>query len=230
MFFGFPQTDSTEECVLILTAFNSVWQATKTVHQAAAKNDVIGDEGFSQLGDCICYFSLPFFFAQQRQARNAEIIFDDVFLAIGQVAKFKRHQNFVPQQCGSQAGAESQKEHAPAAITAERLQGGIVDNPHGNTQRSGKIETNPSLAQMFRVFCDSSPPHRRGETDGSSIKVPSAHSFLESCDQLLRFQPGTGSKFTLIARRPEQFYMCAADIDDEDFSLHERRPRRVREY
>src|SRR5213596_3681969 len=130
----------------------------------------------------------------------------------------------------SQSGTEPQKEHPPAVVTPERLQGSIVDNTHRNAQRSRKIETNPSLAQVLRGFCDSSLAHRCGETDGSPVKFPSLCGFLEFCDQLLRFESRAGRKFTLIARRPQQFYVCAADVDDQNLSLHERRPRRVREY
>jgi hypothetical protein len=38
----------------------------------------------------------------------------------------------------------------------------------------------------------------------------------------LWFESRTGRKFTLIARRPQQFYVCAADVDNQNFSLHGR--------
>ena len=44
--FGFPQTYSAEKCIFISPVLDSLWQATETVHQAAAEYDVIGDERF----------------------------------------------------------------------------------------------------------------------------------------------------------------------------------------
>src|SRR5207247_6344493 len=126
----------------------------------------------------------------------------------------------VPHQRGPQAGPEPQKEHASTAVTAERLQGSIVDNTHGDAQCSGKIETNPSLGQMLRVCGDSSPAHRRRETDGGVVELPSARGFLKFGHELLWFESRTGRKFALIARRPQQFYVCAADVDNQNFSLH----------
>src|SRR5438270_5500132 len=103
-------------------------------------------------------------------------------MTIWKVAKLKRHQSLVPHPRGPQAGAEPQKEHASTVVTAERLQSSIVGNTHGDAQRSGKIETNPSLAQMFRLSDDSSLAHGRGETDGGAVELPSARGLLKFGD------------------------------------------------
>src|SRR4029453_18031880 len=182
MFPGFPQADATKKCILVLSSFGSFWQTTETVHETAAEDDIIRDEGFSQLSDCVSYFSLPFFLAQQLESRNAKVIFNDVPAAVRQIAEFKRHQGFVPHQRGPQSSAEAQKEHPPAAVTAESLHCSVVHNAHWNAQRSGKIETNPSFAQMFRVSSDSSLADGRGETKRSPVKFPTAHGFVEFYD------------------------------------------------
>src|SRR5437867_2445878 len=75
---------------------------------------------------------------------------------------------------------------------------------------------------MFGVPYDSAVAHRRGETNRCDIKVPAAHVLLESVDELGRAHSRTRSKFALDATRHKQFHVRAADIDDQDFSLHER--------
>src|SRR6266850_849688 len=98
--------------------------------------------------DRVGHFSFPFFFTQQRQAWNAEIVFDDVAVRIRQVAELERHQGLVPHQRGAETSSESQKEHAPSTVTAECLDGRIVDQAYRHAQGSGEIETNPPFAQM----------------------------------------------------------------------------------
>src|SRR5438034_5514647 len=75
---------------------------------------------------------------------------------------------------------------------------------------------------MFGVPYDSTVAHRPGETTRCNIKVPAAHVLLESVDELGRAHSRTRSKFALDAARHKQFHVRAADIDDQDFSLHER--------
>jgi hypothetical protein len=47
IFLGLPQTYSAKERVFISSALDSFGQLAKTVHKAAAEDDVIGDERFS---------------------------------------------------------------------------------------------------------------------------------------------------------------------------------------
>src|SRR6266403_1218128 len=91
---------------------------------------VFRNERSLQLRDSIGDFSFPFFFTQQRQAWNAEVIFDDVAVGIRQVAELERHQDLVPHQRGAETSSESQKEHAPTTVTAECLHGRIVDHAY----------------------------------------------------------------------------------------------------
>jgi len=94
----------------------------------------------------------------------------------------------------------------------------------GTPRALAKLKTNPPFAQMFRIFYDASFAYGRGETDRRHIESPPACALFKFCDQLFRPHARPGCKYALIAKRHAQFYACAADIDDQDFSLHERPP------
>src|SRR2546429_8754541 len=75
---------------------------------------------------------------------------------------------------------------------------------------------------MLRISCNPSVAHRYGKTNGCPVEFPTAHVLLKSGHKLFRPHSRPRRKFALVAERHQQFYMCAADIDDENFPLHER--------
>ena len=78
-----------------------------------------------------------------------------------------------------------------------------------------------------RIFYDASLAYGRGETDRRHVESPPACALFKLCDQLFGSHARPGCKYALIAKRHEQFYACAADIDDQNSSLHERPPLRL---
>jgi len=78
-----------------------------------------------------------------------------------------------------------------------------------------------------RIFYDASLAYGRGETDRRHVESPPACALFKLCDQLFGSHARPGCKYALIAKRHEQFYACAADIGDQNFSLHERPPLRL---
>src|ERR1700694_2637725 len=88
---GFPQAHTAEKCVFVATALDSIREPIESIHIAAPKHDVIGDEATLQLRDGEDDFAFPFRFAESLNSRNAEKIFDDVAVAIRQIAQLERH-------------------------------------------------------------------------------------------------------------------------------------------
>src|SRR5438067_12632084 len=73
---------------------------------------------------------------------------------------------------------------------------------------------------MFWISDDLSLAHGRGKTNRRHIEFPAAHVLRESCHKLFRPHSGPRRKLALVTARPYQFYGRAADIDDENTSLH----------
>src|SRR5439155_19171631 len=97
-------------------------------------------------------------------------------IGIRKIAELKRHQSLLPHQRRAKPRSKSQKEHAPPAVTAERLHGRIVDQAHRSTEGPVEIKSDPSFAQMLWIFCDASLAHRRRETDSRRLEFPPPHA------------------------------------------------------
>src|SRR5437870_8527682 len=76
---------------------------------------------------------------------------------------------------------------------------------------------------MLWISCDPSVANRHREPDRYPVKFPTTHTLFEFYEKLFRSHSRSRSKLALLERRHQQFYMCAADIDDQNFSFHERR-------
>src|SRR5882724_4255556 len=105
----FPKAQPTKKGVFIASALNAVGQVVEAVHVAAAQDDIVGDERFFQLHDGENHLAFPFLLAESFNSRDAEKIFDDVVVAIRQVAELERQQGFFPDQGGTETGAEAEE-------------------------------------------------------------------------------------------------------------------------
>src|SRR2546430_9594894 len=104
---------------------------------------------------------------------------------------------------GPQPGAEPEERLAPTpAVTAERLHGCVIDQPHRCAKYAAKIKTDPTLPQMFWISDDSSLAHGRGKTNRRHIEFPAAHVLRESCHKLFRPHSGPRRKLALVTARP----------------------------
>src|SRR5438552_4677377 len=80
---------------------------------------------------------------------------------------------------------------------------------------------------MLWISCNPSVAHRHGKTNGCPVEFPTAHVLFKSCNPLFWPISLAARKFALIARRHQQFYVCAYDIDDQNLSPHERAAARM---
>src|SRR5258707_2741093 len=125
---GLPEPNAAEKSVSIVSPLDPTRQLIQFLRAAAAENDVIGNKRFLQQPDGTKDFAFPLLFAELFQSRLAEVILDDVIVTVRQIAELKLEHAAFPDQGRSQSGAQSKKQHPPAAITAERLHRGIIDD------------------------------------------------------------------------------------------------------
>src|SRR5437868_11594740 len=98
--------------------------------------------------------ALPGFLTELGQAGFSEIIFNDAAVTIRQISQFEREHRLGPNKGRSKPGAEPEKKHSSAVITAKRLNGGIVDDANRFAQRFLRVETNSAFAEMFGLTQD----------------------------------------------------------------------------
>src|SRR5262249_12516399 len=117
-------------------------------------------------------FAFPSFFAEPFQTRLPEVILDDVAITVGQIAELEREHVGFPDQRRSQAGAQSKKQHPRAAITAERLHRGIIDDADRLAYGLLEIESCPSRPEMLRLAHDTAIADRRRGPHRNRLEGP----------------------------------------------------------
>src|SRR5882724_9971920 len=129
-------------------------QLIQSLRAAAAENDVIGNKRFLQQHDGTKDFVFPSLFAKLFQSRLAEVILDDVVVAVRQIAELEWEHVAFPDQGRTQSGAQSTNQHPPAAITAKSLHRGTIDNADRCAHRRLTIESCPARPKMLRLAYD----------------------------------------------------------------------------
>src|SRR5262245_52428319 len=79
----------------------------------------------------------------------------------------------------------------------------------------------PIFAKVLRVSKNSAVTYGRGEPNRCNVESPAPHGLFESGEELFWRHPWTGWEFAFHALRHQQFDESAADIHDENSSLHE---------
>ena len=75
-------------------------------------------------------FAFPLPFPELVETAFAENVFDPAAF-VGEIAELEREECAGPKQSGPEAGAEPEEKHSAAAITAEGLHGGIIQDSGG---------------------------------------------------------------------------------------------------
>src|SRR5262245_15571771 len=79
----------------------------------------------------------------------------------------------------------------------------------------------PISAKVIRISKNSSVAYRRGETNRCNVEFPASRGLLKFREKLFWGHSWTGWEFAFHALRHEQFHERAANIDNENSSLHE---------
>src|SRR6266571_8296774 len=215
-----PEPCSAQKCIAIMSALDSLRQFIEFFSVAAAEDHVIGNERFFQLDERVLDVAPPSLFTEPRQTRFPKVIFDDAAVTIWQIAQFQRKHVIAPHQGGAQACAESEKKHSAAMITAERLHGCVVDDANRFAKCFFEIESNPTVSKMFRLAYDLPVAYGRRETHRDRVEFPITDQRFDLRHHRARRQLRPGFEFSFSRARNHQLHVRAADVDDQDFSVH----------
>ena len=152
------------------------------------------------------------------------MIFDDGSAGVGQIAELEWQDVAIPDQGRAQTGAEPEKKHAAAAITSERLHGGVVDDPNRFAEQLCAKSIRASLGRRcFGFFVIRPFVHRGRESRSRRRRSPSLRPSLQSgSSSRVGVMRGPELNFRFSVREIISFTWRAADIDDEDLFLHAR--------
>src|SRR5439155_5259056 len=193
-----PKSNATKKSVSVMSWLYVARQLVKLLRAPAAENDIVGNNRLLQQQDSAKDLAFPFFFAQLFHSRFPKVILDDVAIAVRKIAELQREHVRFPNQCRSQSGAESKKQHAPAAKTAEGLHGCIVDDADRFAQRLLVIEPCPSRTEMFGFAHDAPIADWRRKSHRDSVKAPIPQQRFHLSHHFARRQVRTGFEFSFL--------------------------------
>src|SRR5205823_14519917 len=164
----FPQTTSPEKRIPVIASLHSARQVLHHFDVTATEDNGIGDERKFYLRHAVKHFLAPRFFAETLKPVYAQPVFNFAVLAVRQIAKLEWQKVLAPDQGRTEAGAQPEKKHATANMTAECLHGSVVNDQSGLFQGATEIEPDPTFSEMFRVLYDLAFAHNRRKPDGNS--------------------------------------------------------------
>jgi len=100
------------------------------------------------------------------------------------MGKFHRLDHTIEDQGGSEARAESEKEHPPTLVITDRLHGCIVDNAHGATKGTLKIEPDPTFPEIAGLCKDLSAEDDAGVPERHALVAAPSSEYAHRSDHL----------------------------------------------
>ena len=137
---------------------------------------------------------------------------------VGEMGEFEGDDDAVEDEGGAEAGAEAEEEHFAAAVSAERLHGGIVDEADGLAEFFLVGEVDPAGGEVVgfgegTVVCDGA-----GIADGDGVVVPGGRGGKNLLGHLRGVHGGAGDDLDgdeIVGGG--DLDVGSADVDDEDF-------------
>src|SRR5205085_12626857 len=89
----------------------------------------------------------------------------------------------VDDEARTEPGAEAEKQHTAAAITAGRLHRGVVDHPHRPAEGALEVETDPAATQVVRLGGDLAAQHQARIADRYRCIFPARGALAHLLDR-----------------------------------------------
>ena len=95
------------------------------------------------------------------------------------------HHEAVDDECRPEAGPQSEEEHPPAVVAAERLHRGVVDDLRRLAERGLEVEPDPARPEVDRLADDLPVDHWSRDADGDTYVLPVGRLLQYASDHLL---------------------------------------------
>ena len=147
---------------------------------------------------------------------SIEALLDGFFAVKQEVAEGEGDDRAVEDEGATDAGAETEVQHAAAFVAAERLHAGVVHDSHGALEGGGIVEVDPAVAEIEWIGDRVAMADIAGIADRDAVEFPIGGGFVHFFNQKLGRERFAGRKFQLLlfATRPD-FDVRATDIDHE---------------
>ncbi len=113
---------------------------------SAANHNIVRFQRRLEPGYDIHHTAPPPFLAQPLQTAQSDVILISAPILVEEVGQFHGLEDAVYNECRTQPGAQTEKQHAPSFIAPNGLHGGVVHQLNGTAKRLCEVEANPPAA------------------------------------------------------------------------------------
>ena len=126
------------------------------------------------------------------------------------------HHEAVDDERRPEAGPQSEEEHPPAVVAAERLHRGVVDDLRRLAERGLEVEPDPARPEVDRLADDLPVDHGSRDADGDAYVLPVGRLLENAGDHLLGRELVAGREAPPLVEAVQYLLdVRAADVDRE---------------
>src|SRR5215831_16979724 len=214
---GVPQAQAADESMIVVSEAYTARKLLQPPGVAATEYDVVRLECGIEIGDHLAHRLAPALFAEPLAAALADVILEGAAVLVGHVPDFGRLDHAVDDERCAKAGAEPEKQHAPAAVAADRLHGCIVDQLHRPGELCGEVVADPALAEVVGLGGDAAVIHESRIADGDRVVALSIEQLAQAANHAARCHLGSGFELgSRTMRTDAELHVRTAYIDHQD--------------
>ena len=127
--------------------------ARHVLRVAAAEHHVVGEEGAPcRVGTTLDHAFAPLLLAGRSSAARPRHFAERRAPPCRRAARARAGRStWSTISAEPSAGAQAEEQHPAAVVAAQRLHGGVVDDPHRPFERGGEVEADPAGAEVARL-------------------------------------------------------------------------------
>src|SRR5205814_10459726 len=135
-----PEAEAAEESVLVVAEPGSRWKLLELRRVSTADHDLVRLERCTEACDHVQHVLPPAPLAVALEPSDADVILERVPFLVRKVSELHGLEHALDDQGRAETGPEAEEEHAAAAVAAERLHRGVVDELHGPAEGASDAE------------------------------------------------------------------------------------------
>src|SRR5258706_602008 len=177
-----PKAKAAAKCIIVVAEASLSGEVLEQPGVATAQHNVVRLQCSFELSDDFVYVVAPFSFSETLQSGQSNVIFVGAAILVGQVSQLHGLKDAVDDQRRTEASPQTEKEHPPAPITAQRLHGSVVDDFDRPADGFLTIEPDPARTEVMGLADRASVNDGARVADGDCLIFPGRSSVSDSLD------------------------------------------------
>ena len=214
-----PEAKAAEERELVVPALRVRRQFVELLDAAAPDHDVVGLHRVSQQLDHLEHELAPLLLPPLLERALADVVLERP-VPKRKVGELQGVGEAVADECGAEAGAQAEEEHAAAVVASERLHDRVVHDLRRSAERALEVEVDPAFAKVGGLQNRPVAPDRHRDADAHDVPRPALGRHAHLLDHVAGRHRWAGLALAwLDLALSEQLDVGTADVDGEDTLL-----------